>query len=87
MKATTAFGVGAVIGAALAVLLAPRTAKRVREGLEDVTSGLERGQARLRDIADQALQVTDQVKDGVERVRDALTPVSAPLRGKEPHQS
>jgi gas vesicle protein len=72
MRATFAFGVGAVIGAALATLFAPRIGKQIREGLEDVTGGLERGQARVREITDQALQVADQAKDRVQRVRDAV---------------
>ena len=72
MRATFAFGVGAVIGAALATLFAPRIGKQIREGLEDVTGGLERGQAKVREIADQAIQVADQAKNHVQRVRDAV---------------
>ena len=72
MRSTFAFGVGAIIGAALATLFAPRLGKRIREGLEDVTDGLERGQAKVREIADQAIQVADQAKDQVQRVQDAV---------------
>ena len=72
MRSTFAFGVGAIIGAALATLFAPRIGKQIREGLEDVTDGLERGQAKVREIADQAIQVADQAKDQVQRVQDAV---------------
>ena len=72
MRSTVAFGVGAVIGAGLAIFFAPKIGKQIREGLEDVTGGLERGQAKVREIADQAIQVADQAKDHVQRVRDAV---------------
>ena len=72
MRSTIAFGVGAVIGAALATLFAPRIGEQLREGLEDVTGGLERGQAKVREIASQAIRVADQAKDRVQRVQDAV---------------
>jgi gas vesicle protein len=73
MKATIAFGLGAVVGAGLAILFAPKSIEQIRQGLADkVTGGLERGQAKVREIAGQAIRVADQAKDQVQRVQDAV---------------
>ena len=51
----------------------PKSIELIRQGLVDkVTGGIERGQAKVREIADQAIQVADQAKDRVQRVRDAV---------------
>jgi gas vesicle protein len=73
MKATIAFGVGAVIGAGLAMFFAPKSAEKIREALADkVTGSIERGQAKAREITGQAIRVADQAKDQVRRVQDAV---------------
>jgi gas vesicle protein len=73
MKSTIAFGVGAVIGAGVAMLFAPRSIEQVREGLAGkITGSIERGQARVREIAGQAIRVVDQAKGQVQRVQDAV---------------
>ena len=72
MRSTVAFGVGAIIGAGLAILFAPRIGKQIQEGLEEVTGSIERGQAKVREIAGQAIRVADQAKDQVQRVQDAV---------------
>lgn len=72
MRSMVAFGVGAVIGAGLAIFFAPKIGKQIREGLEDVSGGLERGQAKVHEIAGQAIRVADQAKDSVQRIQDAV---------------
>jgi gas vesicle protein len=73
MRSAIAFGAGAVIGAGVAMLFAPKSIEQVREGLADkVTGSIERGQARIRSIAGQAIRVADQAKDQVQRVQDAV---------------
>jgi gas vesicle protein len=74
MRSTTiAFGVGAVIGAGLAMFFAPKSGDKIREALADkVTGSIERGQAKAREITGQAIRVADQAKDHVQRVQDAV---------------
>jgi gas vesicle protein len=73
MRSTIAFGVGAVIGAGLAMFFAPQSGEQLREGLADkVTGGIERGQAKAREITGQAIRVADQAKGQVQRVQDAV---------------
>jgi gas vesicle protein len=73
MKATVAFGVGAAIGAGLAMFFTPKSGEKIRQAVADkVTGGIERGQAKARRIADQAIRVTDQAKNQVQRVQDAV---------------
>jgi|GraSoi2013_115cm_1033766.scaffolds.fasta_scaffold42221_2 gas vesicle protein len=73
MRSAIAFGVGAVIGAGVAMLFAPKSIEQIREGLAGkVTGSIERGQARVRKIAGQAIRVADQAKDQVQRVQDAV---------------
>jgi gas vesicle protein len=72
MRSTITFGVGTVIGAGLAMLLAPRMSE-IRGSLENkVTGSIERGQAKVHEIAGQAIRVADQAKDQVQRVQDAV---------------
>jgi len=73
MKSTIAFGVGAVIGAGLAMCFAPQSGEQVRGALADkVTGGIERGQAKAREFTGRAIRVADQAKDRVQRVQDAV---------------
>jgi gas vesicle protein len=72
MKSTIAFGLGAVIGAGLAILFAPKIGKQIQERLEEVTGSIERGQAKVREIAVQAIRVADRAQDQVQRVQDAV---------------
>jgi gas vesicle protein len=59
MRSTFAFGVGAIIGAALATLFAPKIGKQIRESLEEVTGSIERGRAKVREIACEAIRVAE----------------------------
>ncbi len=73
MRSTVAFGVGAIVGAELAILFAPKSIERIRQGLADkVTGGFERGQAKVREITTQAIRVADEAKNQVQRVQDAV---------------
>jgi len=73
MRSVIAFGVGAVIGAGVAMLVAPKSIGKIREGLADkVTDSIERGQAKVREIAGQAIRVADQAKDQAQRVQGAV---------------
>jgi gas vesicle protein len=72
MKSATTLVVGAMIGAGLAMLFAPRITK-IGGSLENkVTDSIERGQAKVREITSQATRVADQAKDRVQRVQDAV---------------
>ena len=72
MKSVIAFGVGAVVGAGLAILYAPTIGDRIQEGLEEVTGSIERGQAKVHEMAGEAIRVADEAKDQVQRVQDAV---------------
>jgi len=72
MKSVIAFGVGAVVGVGLAMFYAPRIGDRIQERLEEVTGSIERGQAKVHDMAGEAIRVADQAKDQVQRVQDAV---------------
>jgi gas vesicle protein len=72
MKSVIAFGVGAVVGAGLAIFYAPRIGDRIQEGLEEVTGSIERGQAKVHEMAGEAIRVADEAKDQVQRVQDAV---------------
>jgi gas vesicle protein len=73
MRSTIAFGVGAVIGAGLAMFFRPKSIELIRQGLVDkVTGGIERGQVKVREITSQAIRVADEAKDQVQRVQYAV---------------
>ena len=73
MRSTVAFGVGAVVGAGLAMLFAPKSIEQIRKGLAGkVTDSIELGQAKVHEITSQAIRVADQPKDQVQRVQDAV---------------
>ena len=73
MRSVIAFGVGAVIGAGVAMLVAPKSIEQIREGLAGkLTGSIERGQAKVRNIAGQAIRVADQAKDQVQRLQGAV---------------
>lgn len=73
MRSTIAFGVGVIIGAGVAILLAPKIDEQIRKPLADkVTDGIERGQAKIHEITSRAIRVADQAKDQVHRVQDAV---------------
>ena len=79
MKYAVAFGVGAVVGAGVALLFAPKYAER-KNWAAGVTGSIERGRAKAHEFADQAIRVAGQVHDQVQRVQDA---VSAGVRAFE----
>ena len=72
MKSVIAFGVGAVVGVGLAMFYAPRIGDRIQERLEELSGSIERGQAKVHDMAGEAIRVADQAKDQVQRVQDAV---------------
>ena len=72
MKSVIAFGVGAVVGVGLAMFYAPRIGDRIQERLEELSGSIERGQAKVHEMADEAIRVADQAKDQVQRVQDAV---------------
>jgi gas vesicle protein len=72
MKSVIAFGVGAVVGVGLAIFYAPRIGDRIQERLEEVSGSIERGQAKVHDMAGEAIRVADRAKDQVQRVQDAV---------------
>jgi len=84
MKSTTAFAVGAAVGAALATLLAPKSGNAyVEDFAGKVSDSIECGQAKAREIADKAIRVADQAKekafravgqakDQIQRVQEAV---------------
>ena len=72
MKSIIAFGVGAVVGVGLAMFYAPRIGDGIQERLEKLSGSIERGQAKVHDMAGEAIRVADQAKDQVQRVQDAV---------------
>jgi hypothetical protein len=70
MKAITAVGVGALIGAAIAILFTRE------ETLSDLTGRvndrIERGAAKARKIVRQTTEMAAQLKDQVQSVQDAV---------------
>jgi gas vesicle protein len=72
MKSIIAFGVGAVVGVGLAIFYAPRIGDRIQERLEEVSGSIERGQAKVHDVAGEAIRVADRAMDQVQRVQDAI---------------
>lgn len=72
MKSVIAFGVGAGVGIGLAIFYAPRIGDRIQERLEEVTGSIERGQAKVHEMAGEAIRVADHAKDQVQRVQDAV---------------
>lgn len=73
MKAITALGVGTLIGAAIAVLFAPKSGEETLADLAGrVNDSIERGTVKAREIAGQTTEVTAQLKDQVESVRGAV---------------
>ena len=73
MRSTVAFGVGAAIGAGLAMFFTSKSGEQIREGLADNVNGsIERGQAKAREIAGKAIWFADQAKDQVQRVQEAV---------------
>jgi gas vesicle protein len=64
MKAITALGVGTFIGAAIAILFAPKSGEATLADLTDrVNDSIERGTAKVREIARQTTKLKDQVQD------------------------
>ena len=73
MRSTIAFGIGAVVGAGLAMLFRPKSIELIRQDLANRVNGsLEREQAKVREITSQAIRVADKVKDQVQRAQDAV---------------
>jgi gas vesicle protein len=73
MKAITALGVGTFIGAAIAVLLAPKSGEETVADLTDkVKDSIERGTAKAREIARQTTEVAAKLKDQVQSVHGAV---------------
>jgi gas vesicle protein len=73
MKAITALGVGTFIGAAIAVLFAPKSGEETLADLANgVNDSIDRGTAKAREIASQTTEVAAQLKDKVESVRGAV---------------
>jgi gas vesicle protein len=73
MKAITALGIGTVIGAAIAVLFAPKSGEETLADLaRRVNDSIERGTAKAPEIASQTTEVAAQLKDQVQSVRGAV---------------
>ena len=72
-SAITPFFFGVVIGAVVAVFVAPKSGQEMRGDLADkVNQGIRRGKASTRNLVSQATRVADQVEQEVERVKDAV---------------
>jgi gas vesicle protein len=73
MKAITALGVGTLIGAAIAIVFAPKSGKETVADLTDrVNDSIERGTAKVREIARQTSEVAANLKDQVQSVQGAV---------------
>jgi gas vesicle protein len=72
MKAITALGVGTFIGAAIAMLFAPKSGEETVADLADrVNDSIERGTAKAREIARQTTEIAAKLKDQVQSVHGA----------------
>ncbi|PYU23031.1 MAG: hypothetical protein DMG30_12840 [Acidobacteria bacterium] len=70
MKAITALGIGAFIGAAIAILFAPKSGEETLADLADgVEDSIERGTAKAREIARQTTEVAAKLKDQVQGIQ------------------
>jgi gas vesicle protein len=73
MKTITAFGVGTVVGAAIAILFAPKSGEETLADLTNIANGgIERGTAKAREITRQTTVAAAKLKDQVEGVRGAV---------------
>lgn len=94
MKAINAIGVGTFIGAAIAILFAPKSGEATVADLTDrVNDSIERATAKVRENACQTSKLKDQVQDvrgavnaGVRAFKEArkqgLAIASSPLDSK-----
>jgi gas vesicle protein len=72
MKAITALGVGTFIGAAIAMLFAPKSGEETVADLADrVNDSIERGRAKAREVARQTTEIAAKLKDQVQSVHGA----------------
>jgi gas vesicle protein len=66
------FIVGALAGAAIGLLLAPKSGQDLREDLSDhMNDSIERGKATAREISKRARKLGDQAQDRLRDVADA----------------
>ena len=79
--AVTFLMIGIGVGAAAALLLAPKTGKQLRRDLkrgyedarETIDDWAEEAKDRMRDVADRGAVVAEGIKDRVEPLRRAIT--------------
>jgi gas vesicle protein len=89
MKAITALGVGTFIGAAIAILFAPKSGEETVADLADrVNDSIERGTSKAREIVRQTTEVAAKLKDHFQSVHgtvDAGVGASKEARTQETH--
>jgi gas vesicle protein len=73
MKAITALAAGALIGATITMLYAPKSGAETVTCLSDrVNNSIERGTAKAREITRQTTEVAAKLKDQVHGIQDAV---------------
>jgi gas vesicle protein len=73
MKAITALAAGALIGATITMLYAPKSGAETVTRLSDrVNNSIERGTAKAREITRQTTEVAAKLKDQVHGIQDAV---------------
>jgi gas vesicle protein len=73
VKAITAFGVGTLIGATVAILFAPKSGEETLAHLTArVDDSIERGTAKAREIARYTNDVAAKLKDQIQSVQSAV---------------
>lgn len=67
------FIIGALAGATIGLLLAPKSGQELREGLSDhVNDTIEHGKTMARRVSKRARQLSDQAQDQIRNVTDAV---------------
>jgi len=73
MKAITALAAGALIGATITMLYAPKSGAETVTRLSDrVNNSIERGTAKAREMTRQTTEVAAKLKDQVHGIQDAV---------------
>lgn len=87
MRLPVAFGIGVALGAAVAIVFAPKINENVRRPLIDkLNRGIERGQAKVHEIASQIIRAAEQAPDKVHQIEDVVDAGVRALRKSSTNQ-
>jgi len=72
MKAITALGVGTLVGAAIAILVAPQSGETLAHLTRSANNRIERGTTKASQIARRANEVATKLRDQAQRFQSAV---------------